>query len=252
MTNPSPLDGRKDLRLDGQLQSLIDTVDVANDERTVKAALRTYAVACGFERFAYLQIAAFDIRTFNSYPAEWENIYLHNRYSVIDPVVAQAKRRMAMFDWSAETWPKHSDSREFRRFRSEAMDFGIRSGITTAIRGSFQSTLMLTLASSRARLDSAHVRDAEGAARAALCAYYRLKLLAERPGRPADFGLSPKELVCLRWAAKGKSMQDIADLTNVQHRTVQHYLDNVRGKLDAANLVQAVAIAKDHGLLGPE
>jgi len=238
--------------LNEQIQSLIDTVDVANDERTVRIALKNYAVSCGFERFAYLQIAASDIKTFNSYPPEWESIYLRNRYSVIDPVVTQAKRRMAMFDWSAEGWANHDESREFKRFRSEAMDFGIRSGITTAVRGSFQSTLMLTLASSRPRTDSSLARDAEGAVRAALCTYYRLKVLAQRPAQVPDFGLSPKELVCLRWAAKGKSMQDIADLTNVQHRTVQHYLDNVRGKLDAANLVQAVAIAKDHGLLGPE
>lgn len=56
----------------------------------------------------------------------------------------------------------------------------------------------------------------------------------------------------LRWAARGKYMSEIAELTNTQYRTVQHYLDNARAKLHATNLTHAVAIAKDRGLLEPE
>ena len=47
-------------------------------------------------------------------------------------------------------------------------------------------------------------------------------------------------------------MPEIAELTNTQYRTVQHYLDNTRAKLEATNLTPAVAIAKDRGLLPPD
>ncbi len=77
-------------------------------------------------------------------------------------------------------------------------------------------------------------------------------MLAERALSAPAFLLSPKELVCLKWAAKGKYMPEIADLTHTQYRTVQHYLDNARAKLNATNLTHVVAIAKDCGLLQPE
>ncbi len=238
--------------MDGQLQSLIDALDVANDERTIRSALKNFAIACGFERFAYLQTAAGEIKTFNSYPPEWQEIYLEKRYSRLDPVVTAAKRRREMFLWSADNWPTRDQPKEQKRFQSQAVEFGIRSGVTIPSEGAFGSTIMLTLASSRSRADTIALGDKARAERSALCVHYRLRALAERSLISTKLILSPKELVCLKWAAKGKYMSEIAELTNTQYRTVQHYLDNVRAKLDATNLTHAVAIAKDHGLLAPD
>lgn len=238
--------------MDAQLQSLIDALDIAYDERMVRSAIKTFAIACGFERFAYLQAAGAEIKTFNSYPAEWQNVYLANRYSLIDPVVTTAKRKMSPFAWSVDAWPVRSLSKEQKRLRSQAIEFGIRSGITIPVEGSFGSTLMLTLASSRPRADTMVVDNRAKAERAVLCAHYRLRTLAERPFVATKLTLSPKELVCLKWVTKGKYMPEIAELTQTQHRTVQHYLDSARTKLGATNLPHAVAIANDHRLIEPD
>ncbi|MFS8116842.1 helix-turn-helix domain-containing protein, partial [Rhizobium jaguaris] len=61
--------------------------------------------------------------------------------------------------------------------------------------------------------------------------------------------LSPKEAMCLTWAAKGKKAWEIAILMGITQRTVQHHFDRARKKLNAATIPQLVAIAKDRGLV---
>lgn len=238
--------------MDGQLQSLIDALDVASDERMVRTALKCFASAYGFERFAYLRTAGGEMKTFNSYLPEWQEVYFVNRYSRIDPVITTAKRRKEMFAWSVDDWSFHDQTREQKLFRSQAIDFGVRSGITIPVEGSFGSILMLTLASSRSQVEAFMLNDRARAERAVLYVHHRLRALAERSLSAPKLTLSPKELVCLKWAAKGKYMPEIAEVTNTQYRTVQHYLDNARAKLEATNLTHAVAIAKDRGLLEPD
>jgi LuxR family transcriptional activator of conjugal transfer of Ti plasmids len=65
-------------------------IEAARDERMIKSALKSFANAYGFERFAYLQTEGAEVRAFNSYPEEWQDIYLGNQYSRIDPVVTEA------------------------------------------------------------------------------------------------------------------------------------------------------------------
>ena len=235
-----------------EIQSLIDAIDIAHDARSLTMNLRTYAHACGFERFAYLQTTASGITTHNNYPKEWQDLYLGRGYSEIDPVVTTARRRMELFTWSAEDRPMRSTPKVQRRFFSEAIDHGIRSGVSVPVQGSFGTMLMLTLASSREQVSASMLGDAGRAVQAALGVHYRLRSLTEAPLVAQQCSLTPKELLCLKWASKGKYMPEIAALIDVQHRTVQHYLDNARAKLNATNLTHAVAIAIDRGLIGPE
>ncbi|MDR9776133.1 autoinducer binding domain-containing protein [Rhizobium hidalgonense] len=234
--------------MDGDLRSLIDMTEAAHDERMIKSALKTFAHACGFDRFAYLQTEGLEIRTFNSYPEEWQGVYLEGHYSRIDPVVTEAKRRMEMFSWTADDWPARGTS-ELRRFRDQAIEHGIRSGVTIPVEGSFGSTMMLTFASSAPTADVSKLRDAQQAIRAVLVIHYCLKIIAATTIVAPRRLLSPREAMCLMWAAKGKSAPETAMLTGINPRTVQHYLDKAREKLEAATVPQLVAIAKDHGLV---
>ncbi|MBS7546450.1 autoinducer binding domain-containing protein [Ancylobacter oerskovii] len=238
--------------MDAALQSLIDAIDVAQDERSIANILRGYAQTCGFERFAYLQTAAAGITTYNNYPREWQSLYLERGYSEIDPVVTTARRHMGMFSWSAEESSGRFRPKAQRQFYSEAVDHGIRAGLSVPVPGTFGTMLMLTLATSHARVSPSMFSDAQRAAHATLAVHYRLKALAETPLAAPPFSLTPKELLCLKWASKGKYMPEIATLIDVQHRTVQHYLDNARAKLNATNLTHAVAIALERGLISPD
>ncbi|TCU08656.1 autoinducer binding domain-containing protein [Rhizobium sullae] len=234
--------------MDGYLRSLIDMAEAAHDERMIKSALKSFANSSGFERFAYLQTEGAAICTFNSYPDDWQDIYLGSQYSRIDPVVTEAKRRMEVFSWTADDWKARGTS-ELKRFRDQAIEHGIRSGVTIPVEGSFGSTMMLTFASSEKKVEISKLQDPQKAMRAVLTIHYRLKIIAAATIVAPKRLLSPREAMCLMWAAKGKNAPETAVLTGINPRTVQHYLDSARRKLEAATVPQLVAIAKDHGLV---
>lgn len=61
--------------------------------------------------------------------------------------------------------------------------------------------------------------------------------------------LTPKQALCLKWSAEGKTMRDIAVLEDMSFATVNFHLNNARKALDAGSLAQATAIATRLGLI---
>jgi DNA-binding CsgD family transcriptional regulator len=61
--------------------------------------------------------------------------------------------------------------------------------------------------------------------------------------------LSSRELEALAWAAQGKTYKEISIIMDVACPTVKCYLDSVRYKLHATNLVHAVALALVQGYI---
>ncbi len=234
--------------MNGGLRSLIDMLEAAQDEHMIKSALKGFTQSCGYDRFAYLQTEGLEVKTFNSYPETWQDVYLRNNYSRVDPVVTEAKRKRDIFSWSAEDWATRGSS-PLRQFRDEAVDHGIRCGFTIPVDGSFGSTMMLTFASSKRKVDASSLLDERSALRLALAVHYRLKIVAAKTIIAPKRMLSPRENMCVVWAAKGKSTHETAVLTGINARTVQHYLDSAREKLDAKTLPQLIGMAKDRGLL---
>jgi LuxR family transcriptional activator of conjugal transfer of Ti plasmids len=223
-------------------------LEAAPDEQMIKNAVKVFANSRGYDRFAYLQTEGLEVRTFNSYPGAWQDTYLAGDYSRIDPVVTEAKRRRELFTWTAEDWPARGSS-PLRRFRDEAMDHKIRCGVTIPVEGGFGSVMMLTLASSKKRVDAAGLPDPRSAIQAVLAVHYSLKIVAGKTIIAPKRMLSPREHMCVVWAAKGKNTPETAMLTGINARTVQHYLDSAREKLNARTVPQLVGNAKDRGLL---
>lgn len=234
--------------MDRNLRSLIDMLEAAQDEQMIKSALRHFAHSCGYDRFAYLQTEGLEVRTFNSYPEPWQGIYLDNEYSRIDPVVTDAKRKRHIFYWTADDWPDRGSS-ELRRFRDEAVDHGIRCGVTIPVEGSFGSAMMLTFASPEKNVDISTRLDSQRAVQLVMAVHYQLKMIAAKTSVNPKRMLSPREMTCLTWATKGKTAPETAMLTGINARTVQHYLDKAREKFDAQSVPQLVAMAKDRGLV---
>lgn len=215
----------------------------------VSSALRLFAKRCGFERFSYLQTTGAKVETYNNYPSPWQRAYLNRHYSRIDPVVSEAKRRMSFFEWTAGSWSKRRLSHEERQFQSEAIQFGLCSGITIPVEGSFGSVLMLTFATSKMKPDLTAIGDCQRAEIALLALHYRLREIAASKLEFSGLELTPTEASCLAWIAKGKTMKEIAASINPSARTVQQHLDRARKKLGATRLPHAVGIAKDHRLI---
>lgn len=63
--------------------------------------------------------------------------------------------------------------------------------------------------------------------------------------------LTPREWECLRLTAQGYREAEAAELIGLSATTVRFHLDNVVRKLGAATRTHAVALAAQHGMLGP-
>jgi LuxR family transcriptional activator of conjugal transfer of Ti plasmids len=231
--------------LDEGFDDLMETSDLAQDERAIKQALRNFAAAAGFERFAYLNVRAGDVRALSNYPAEWQEIYLQGNYAAIDPVVTIAKRSMHPFQWSQDE--NAGTSADAVRFFNQAADFGIRSGLSIPVRGGFGRTALLTLASDRP-VSAAEVRNAAHAITAVAFIHVHLNRLVGAP-HTTTIELTPRQALCLAWASMGKTTDDIADLLGISERAVRFYMKGARDRLGATNTTHAVRIAVEKGLI---
>ncbi|MBV8470731.1 MAG: response regulator [Burkholderiaceae bacterium] len=80
---------------------------------------------------------------------------------------------------------------------------------------------------------------------ARLCGVARLNVWAK------SILLSEREIEALTWSARGKTSAEIADLTGMAKRTVDHHLDSARAKLGVATRVEAVMKAILGKLIDP-
>jgi len=62
--------------------------------------------------------------------------------------------------------------------------------------------------------------------------------------------LSEREIICLQWAAEGKTSWETATILGLSERTVNFHLQNACGKLHVHSRRAAVAQALRQGLLG--
>ena len=230
------------------LDDLLDLLEAARDDRALKSALRGYATRIGFDRFAFLDVQGRDTSALSNYPEDWQTLYLKNGYATIDPVVASAKRTMRITSWSADHHPFLRHSTEWSFF-GEAVEFGLRSGLSIPVRTGFGRTAILTFASGRPtpvyleHLDQYRVRTA--------VAFLHLTLgrRAEMKTRSPDVDLTPRETLCLTWASHGKAMKGTAEILGISERSVRFYLDAAREKLGADNVTHAVRIAVERRLI---
>ena len=78
------------------------------------------------------------------------------------------------------------------------------------------------------------------------------KLLIEfgrRSSRPADEELTEREREVLGLLAAGDSNREIGAKLYLSEGTVKNYVSNILGKLHASNRTQAVALAREQGLI---
>lgn len=232
-----------------KFRGLIDALDAAQHESVIKRVISNFAVDMGYQQYAFLQITGGEVETCTNYAAVWKQLYLDRGLSRVDPVVEKAKRLKAAFYWSIDDWDARSFSKETREFGETAELYGLRSGFTIPVQGSYGRTYMLTLARDDRKSDDPIMEDHVALASAVLAIHYRLLGVANDALISPRTILSSQEAVCLRWSSKGLHASEIARILNVATRTVQEYLDKARGKLKASTLAHAVAIGKDQKIL---
>jgi LuxR family transcriptional regulator, activator of conjugal transfer of Ti plasmids len=227
-----------------QFRTLFDNLDAALSDAALSHALSTFARHNGFDHHAYLSLEGHEICCFSTFPKSWQNLYLTNGFTNLDPVVGQARRKSGPFVWSATNWLRASNT-ELSCFSKAAIEHGITHGLTVSARSSFDRQLILSFASSNKhswQLDALEMSDSIPVL---MGLHYRLQHLRHISRHSSPSPLSSQERLCLIWAAKGKTAPEIGMLAQLSARTVQHYLDAARLKLGASTVAQLVALAKD-------
>jgi len=75
---------------------------------------------------------------------------------------------------------------------------------------------------------------------------------APSPEQGATVGLTPREREVLVLLGRGATYQNIAELLWISVNTVKTHVSNLYAKLDAGNRSEALVLARDLGLLGPD
>jgi LuxR family transcriptional regulator len=190
-------------------------------------------------------------------PSDFAGLWCDQEYYRIDPVQQICIDCNLPFVWSFQGGDEHILERPLRREHRPVVaylkDTHLSCGATVPIHSSDGSLATVTAI----RVDAE--RGFERVARRELAT---LSLLAHFMHEAAQRGfdeetrrchavsLSAREIECLRWAARGKTAEDIAEILDRAPATVCLHLNNAQHKLGAQNRAQAIARAAHYRLLG--
>lgn len=233
------------------MTELIDLSEVAGQAGKFDCFLEQVRDRFGFDHVAYLGAnpVAGTMHGYVTYPEEWKRLYTHRSYHLIDPTLAIAQRSIAPINWS-----RLEQNENFRLVFLAAREYGISDrGVTIPVRGPYGDTGMLSVTCNtdddewqlmlrRAIGDllsiAVHMHDA------VMNSDAFSSMLRRTP-------LSSREVEILQWTAAGKTQQDIADILNISHRTVEVHLRSAREKLYSLTTAQAIARAIAQHLIYP-
>jgi len=117
---------------------------------------------------------------------------------------------------------------------------GVKGGICTPIRDRGELLGSVTLASRSASIDWLNAQQ-PFAMLFSVHLHQACLRFVEEMRDDAKPRLSPRELECLSWAAKGKTSWEIGMLLQISERTVTYHLQNAGGKLGTQSRQQAIA-----------
>lgn len=181
----------------------------------------------------------------SSFPDEWRLRYDQNNYVSIDPVVRHCWSESSPVMWDRLDYADGKQGERERTLMKEAREFGLRSGISIPIHGAGAEGCMLSLASEKDSI-SLTAQDQTGLQLVAQSMHDVAKRIISRSSasqaRITD-KLSPREMECLSWTARGKTSWAIARILEVSENTVTFHLRNAIKKLEVTNRSHAVAKA---------
>lgn len=185
-----------------------------------------------------------------TYDPGWITRYKDNDYFKIDPVVVCGTKSFLPLDWA------HLDreSAVARGFFAEADGFDVgRQGITLPVRGAGGERALFTVTANMSVREweqrrVGYMREFQ------MIGHYMhdriVELSGYRDGEPKPV-LSPREMTCLEFAARGATVKQIAARLRITDRAVRLFLTSGCAKLCCTTIPQAVAKTVSLEMLRP-
>lgn len=173
-----------------------------------------------------------------NYSEKWVGRYLLQRYALVDPPTLAGFNQERVCYWSDLDW----SSPMSQRFKADAKAHGIgQSGLMVSQSDAQRRRFHVNFSNDLNPVDWVK-RMQEIQPQLITCA----RLLHEKiillflKNQDEQPRLTPRELECLRFSAKGKEASEVARELTLSEHTVRDYLKSARWKLGAANIAQAV------------
>ena len=218
----------------------------------------------GFNKFSYLGFNAkaadrdssgrpgFYNSTFvqSTYPDAWVKHYYENDFVYCDPIITFAKTNLLPCRWNGGDFVKQVPPSQ-QKVLKEGREFGIKRGVVIPVHapgGEFGSVAFAT-DESELNLDAVwkHKRHELHL----MGIYYHAAIwenVFKRNIEPTP-GLTPRELQCLEWAGRGKTVWEISKILGISEATAKTHLRAAIAKMDTTNKTHAVSKALLHGLI---
>lgn len=218
-----------------------------------------YAKSLGFSKFAYYitpkrpdpdKKKAY----LTTYPSEWVDLYLVNRFEKVDPVLLTSPTMYTPFQWS-KTLPPTEFTKSQKKFFSAASDMGLADGITIPIRafgGEFTTISFVPDRENLSDLDGMF-REYQNHLHLIALQFHLLvrKMVVERATLDEIPPITAREREILLWVAKGKTSWEISLILGLAESTVIFHIEKVKRKLGVVSRMHAVILLMMHGLLEP-
>jgi DNA-binding CsgD family transcriptional regulator len=217
--------------------------------------LKQLAPELGLSHIAYLRLASNKsldssfLAAAATYSREWQRRYFFKQYFLIDPVITYGSTSSSEFDWA----DIDRGSQVISDFFSDALGHAVGSnGLSIPIQNRKNMRALVSFTNDRPRPDWERFKNANmdklyhASALIDAAAVTGLKL-----PDALEVNLSAREEQCLVWAARGKTYEEIGEITNLSFYSVRSHLDMARLKLRGTNLTHAVAVALALGVIPP-
>ena len=218
--------------------------------------LKQLAAELGVSHIAYVHMGSNKsldsclLASYVTYPKEWLRRYFVKQYFLIDPVLRYGMNtELHHFDWG----DVGGGNPAIRDFFSDAARHKVgNSGISILVRNRRNSYAIVSFTSDATKSEweifkNGNMDNLYHASALIDSAAITRSKLSDTP----EVNLSLREEQCLIWAARGKTYEEIGEITSLSYYSVRSHLDIARHKLRGTNLTNAVAIALALGVIPP-
>lgn len=209
-----------------------------------------------FERFAYWLIrppeGGLRPLCLTNYAESWTEHYTRENMANDDYVGMQSAISVTPFTWH-DVVSKTRLTRRQRMVFTDSADAGMRGGATIPLHGPGNAKALLSVAADMpdAQFEKLFADRRHEIQIIATYAHAAVMKIGLHKLPPNFTDLTPREIEVLTWAAKGKSRWETSIIIDIKEDTVKTHLENARGKLNASNTTNAIAIAIVNGLIYP-
>lgn len=200
---------------------------------------------CAFGLRSPISLTRPDFQLMNNYPSQWRVRYHEAGYLASDPTIKRGIRSQLPMLWNDALFA------DVPCLWDEAQAMGLRVGWAQSRFDGTGIGSLLTLARSgevlsRKELESKGLQ-LNWLVSMAHDAFTRVLNVSHSQHTKAP--LTRREVEVLKWAAEGKTTEDIASILSISEDTVKFHTRNAMLKLDCTNRISAVVRALSAGLL---